>query len=64
MAARGAIAARSVAEASSADIVFTMLANDDAVEAVTFGDGGVLASLKPGGIHVSSSTISVALASD
>src|ERR1700737_1689985 len=61
LAARGATAARSVAEASSADIVFTMLANDDAVEAVTFGDGGVLASLKSGGIHGSSSTISVAL---
>ena len=61
LAARGAVAARSVAEASSGDIVFTMLANDDAVEAVTFGDDGVLASLKSGGIHVSSSTISVAL---
>jgi 3-hydroxyisobutyrate dehydrogenase-like beta-hydroxyacid dehydrogenase len=61
LAARGAVAARSVAEASSADIVFTMLSNDDAVEAVTFGDDGVLASLKSGGIHVSSSTISVAL---
>lgn len=61
MAARGAVAARTVAEASAADVVFTMLANDDAVEAVTFGDGGVLASLKPGGIHVSSSTISLAL---
>ena len=61
LAARGAVAARSVAEASSADIVFTMLANDDAVETVTFGDDGVLASLKSGGIHVSSSTISVAL---
>jgi 3-hydroxyisobutyrate dehydrogenase-like beta-hydroxyacid dehydrogenase len=61
LAARGAVAARSVAEASSGDIVFTMLANDDAVEAVTFGDDGVLASLKSGGIHISSSTISVAL---
>ena len=61
LAARGAVAARSVAEASSADIVFSMLANDDAVEAVTFGETGVLASLQSGGIHVSSSTISVAL---
>jgi 3-hydroxyisobutyrate dehydrogenase-like beta-hydroxyacid dehydrogenase len=61
LAARGAVAARTVAEASAGDVVFTMLANDDAVEAVTFGDGGVLASLKPGGIHVSSSTISLAL---
>jgi 3-hydroxyisobutyrate dehydrogenase-like beta-hydroxyacid dehydrogenase len=61
LAARGATAARAVAEASSADVVFTMLANDEAVEAVTFGDGGILQSLRPGGIHVSSSTISVAL---
>lgn len=61
LAARGAVAARSVAEASSADVVFTMLANDEAVEAVAFGDGGILQSLKSGGIHVSSSTISVAL---
>ncbi|MGO9392745.1 NAD(P)-dependent oxidoreductase, partial [Rhodoblastus sp.] len=39
----------------------TMLANDDAVESVVLGDGGVLASLLAGAIHVSSSTISVAL---
>lgn len=61
LAARGAVAARSVAEAGSADVVFTMLANDEAVEAVTFGDGGIVESLKSGAIHVSSSTISVAL---
>ena len=29
---------------------------------MTFGDGGILASLAPGATHVSSSTISVALA--
>jgi 3-hydroxyisobutyrate dehydrogenase-like beta-hydroxyacid dehydrogenase len=61
LAARGAVPARSVAEACAADIVFTMLANDEAVEAVTFGDGGILASLSSAAIHVSSSTISVAL---
>src|SRR5512144_2091821 len=61
LAARGAVPAPTVAEASSADVVFTMLANDEAVEAVTFGEGGVLQSLERGGIHVSSSTISVAL---
>jgi 3-hydroxyisobutyrate dehydrogenase-like beta-hydroxyacid dehydrogenase len=61
LAADGAVPARAVAEASSADVVFTMLANDEAVEAVTFGDGGILQSLRSGGIHVSSSTISVAL---
>lgn len=59
---RGARAARTVAEACGGDIVITMLASDDAVEAVTFGDEGILASLASGATHVSSSTISVALA--
>ena len=58
----GAQRATTVAEACGGDIVISMLANDEAVEAVTFGDDGILASLKAGAIHVSSSTISVALA--
>ncbi|MBV9513001.1 MAG: NAD(P)-dependent oxidoreductase [Mycobacteriaceae bacterium] len=61
LATAGAVPARSVAEASAADVVFTMLAHDEAVEAVTFGEAGIVQSLKSGGIHVSSSTISVAL---
>jgi 3-hydroxyisobutyrate dehydrogenase-like beta-hydroxyacid dehydrogenase len=43
-------------------VVITMLANDDAVETVTFGEEGILASLSAGATHVSSSTISLALA--
>jgi 3-hydroxyisobutyrate dehydrogenase-like beta-hydroxyacid dehydrogenase len=58
---RGATAAGSVAEASNAEVVFTMLSDDRAVEAVAFGGDGIVASLPPGAIHVSSSTISVAL---
>ena len=61
LAEQGAKPAKSVAEACDGDIVITMLANDAAVEAVTFGDDGVIASLRPGATHVSSSTISVAL---
>jgi 3-hydroxyisobutyrate dehydrogenase-like beta-hydroxyacid dehydrogenase len=61
LAARGAVPARSLAEACAADVVFSMLANDEAVEAVAFGDGGILQSLDSAGLHVSSSTISVAL---
>jgi 3-hydroxyisobutyrate dehydrogenase-like beta-hydroxyacid dehydrogenase len=61
LADQGAKPAKSVAAACDGDIVITMLANDDAVEAVTFGDGGIVASLRPGATHVSSSTISVAL---
>ena len=57
----GALLARSVAEACQEDVVMTMLADDAAVEAVTFGQGGIAASLKPGAVHVSLSTISVAL---
>ena len=55
--AQGARAAASIFEACQGHAVITMLANDDAVESVVLGDGGVLASLLAGAIHVSSSTI-------
>jgi len=58
---QGAHAAADPAEASRADVVFTMLADDHAVESVTFGQSGILESLQPGSVHISSSTISVAL---
>src|SRR5215207_8493643 len=61
LADQGAKPAKSVAEVCDGDIVITMLANDDAVEAVTFGDDGIIASLRPGATHASSSTISVTL---
>ena len=60
LAAHGARVAGSPAEAARAGIVFSMLANDVAVEAVTCGEGGVL-SAGPGVLHVSCSTVSVAL---
>jgi 3-hydroxyisobutyrate dehydrogenase-like beta-hydroxyacid dehydrogenase len=58
---QGATAARTVAEACRAEVVFTMLADDRAVETVTLGPDGIAASLPAGATHVSSSTISVAL---
>lgn len=58
---QGARAAADPAEASRGDLVFTMLADDHAVEAVTFGQSGILENLQPGSVHISSSTISVAL---
>jgi 3-hydroxyisobutyrate dehydrogenase-like beta-hydroxyacid dehydrogenase len=58
---QGARAAASPGEASGGDIVFTMLSDDHAVESVTFGESGILANLRPGSVHISSSTISVAL---
>ena len=57
----GAKAAKSVADVSKNDAVFTMLANDNAVRSVVYGDKGILAHLAKGAIHISSSTISVDL---
>ena len=59
--AQGATTAASIFEACRGDAVVTMLANDDAVESVALGADGVIASLPAGALHVSSSTISVAL---
>ncbi|MFZ0496401.1 MAG: NAD(P)-dependent oxidoreductase [Methylocella sp.] len=59
--ARGAKAAASVSDACRGDAVITMLPDDDAVERVVFRDGGIIGSLPAGAIHISSSTISVAL---
>ena len=58
---QGAKPAAKVADASRGDVVITMLADDPALESVVFGDSGVLSSLAKGAIHVSMSTISVAL---
>lgn len=60
--AHGARPARTVAEACGGDAIVSMLANDEAVEAVAFGADGIIANLAAGAVHVSSSTISVALA--
>jgi len=57
----GAKAVINVGDACRGDCVFTMLANDEAVEDVTMPRGGILASLAPRACHVSCSTISVAL---
>lgn len=59
--AAGAQIAVSPARAASGDVVFTMLADDAAVEAVTFGSDGIL-SAETTSLHVSLSTISPDLA--
>ena len=61
LAAVGARVAARASDASQGDAVMTMLANDEAVEALVLGAEGVIASLRPGALHVSTSTISVAL---
>ena len=57
----GAIVASTPAEACRGEAVITMLADDAAVEAQVFGEEGVLGSLPRGAVHISCSTISVAL---
>ena len=57
----GAEVASSIVEACRGEAVLTMLADDAAVEAVVFGENGVLKSLPRGHVHISLSTISVAL---
>jgi 3-hydroxyisobutyrate dehydrogenase-like beta-hydroxyacid dehydrogenase len=57
----GAQVATRVSDACRGEVIITMLANDDAVHSVVFDDGGVLASAAVGAVHISMSTISVAL---
>src|SRR5258705_8225550 len=58
---RGARLAQQVADACQGDVVITMLANDEAVEAIVFGEKGLLQSLSKSTIHTSMSTVSIAL---
>jgi len=64
-AVEGATSCRTIEEAvRPAAVAITMLSEDAAVRAVTFGEGKLAASLMTGGIHVGMSTISVALAGE
>jgi 3-hydroxyisobutyrate dehydrogenase-like beta-hydroxyacid dehydrogenase len=61
----GATVAPSAAQAAhSAEVVFSMVADDAALESITFGEAGIAAGLKPGALHISMSTIGVATAQD
>ena len=61
LSAQGARVADSVADTCHGDAIITMLANDEAVQDIVFGAGGVLASAPPGAVHISMSTIGVGL---
>jgi 3-hydroxyisobutyrate dehydrogenase-like beta-hydroxyacid dehydrogenase len=61
LALKGAQVAGRVADACRGDVLITMLSDDAAVEDVVFGEGGALAALGRNAIHISMSTISVAL---
>lgn len=56
--AGGARLATSPADAvNNADFVFTMVADDSALDAISIGEQGFLSAMKPGAMHVSMSTI-------
>jgi 3-hydroxyisobutyrate dehydrogenase-like beta-hydroxyacid dehydrogenase len=57
----GAREAANLAGACSGEVVITMLADDDAASGIALGEGGIIAYLRKGAIHLSMSTISVAL---
>jgi 3-hydroxyisobutyrate dehydrogenase-like beta-hydroxyacid dehydrogenase len=57
----GAREAATIAAACEGEAVITMLADDDAASGIALGDGGLIAHLPKGAIHLSMSTISVAL---
>lgn len=57
--ALGAVRAATPFEAAEVGVVFTMLADDAATEAVIAGPHGILAGLPRDGVHVASSTLSV-----
>jgi 3-hydroxyisobutyrate dehydrogenase-like beta-hydroxyacid dehydrogenase len=59
---QGAHLANTPGEAARGAVAVTMLADDHAVEEAVFGRDGLLATLATGAIHVSMSTISLALA--
>jgi 3-hydroxyisobutyrate dehydrogenase-like beta-hydroxyacid dehydrogenase len=62
--ALGAREADRVSDACRGEVVITMLADDTAVSGVVLGKGGIIESLSKGAIHISMSTISVALSKD
>lgn len=62
LAGKGASVAAKPSEACHGDAVFTMLTDDEAVTSIALGKDGIAESLAGGAVHISSSTISVALA--
>ena len=58
---QGAKPATTVADTCKGEVVISMVSDDAALETVSFGSDGIVANLPRGGIHVSSSTISVSL---
>jgi 3-hydroxyisobutyrate dehydrogenase-like beta-hydroxyacid dehydrogenase len=60
----GAHQATSIAGACNGEAVITMLADDAAAAHIALTDDGIVGKLRPGAIHISMSTISVALSKE
>jgi len=58
------LAASPAAAARAADIVISSLADDASLKAVVMGPDGVLAGLRPGAVHVGTSTVSPGLSDE
>jgi 3-hydroxyisobutyrate dehydrogenase-like beta-hydroxyacid dehydrogenase len=61
---QGATEAATIADACHGDAVLTMVADDKALRAFAFGESGIIATLPKNAIHISCSTISVALSEE
>ena len=61
LAARGATAARSLSEVGTADIIISVVFDDDATREVVLGPAGFIHSMRRGSIHVAMETISSGL---
>ncbi|MEW6731300.1 MAG: NAD(P)-dependent oxidoreductase [Acidobacteriota bacterium] len=57
----GVLIAKTVADACHNEVVITCLADDRAVEEITWGENGIIDSLAANSIHISMSTISLGL---
>jgi 3-hydroxyisobutyrate dehydrogenase-like beta-hydroxyacid dehydrogenase len=62
LASQGGKVAREIKDVCDSDVVISMLANDSALTDVAFVPEGLVANMKAGAIHVSMSTISIAIA--
>ena len=61
LAARGAIVAHSLGEVGDADIIISVVFDDDATREVVLGPAGFIHAMRPGSIHVAMETISAEL---
>ncbi len=62
--ARGAIVARSLSEIGEADIIISVVFDDDATREVVLGPAGFIHAMLPGSIHVAIETISPTLSGE